>query len=213
QYQSLKAQLKLLNVDVEKIEKGDFAQYFYLTAPISGTVTRVNANAGIYVNPGTYVFEIVNDKQLNLELNVLEKDLARVEKGQKIVFQTLNSNKIFEAKVERIGGTIDDEERSAKVFATVENPNQQFISGMYINAKIRIEEKNVYALPEDAILEDESRSMVFIEKDNQYINVAVTKGITQDGFCEVIEPDQQILDYPVVIKGGYYLQSVLEITE
>lgn len=213
QYKSLKAQLKLLNVDVAKIEQGDFAQYFYLKAPISGTIVTVNANTGIYVNPDTYIYEIVNDKQLNLELNVLEKDLAKVNSGQKIIFQSLNSIENFEAKVERISNNIDAEERSAKIFATIENKNQQFISGMFINAKILIKEENVYALPEEAILENEDQSMVFIENNNQFIHVAVKKGITQNGFCEIINPDQQILDYPVVIKGGYYLQSVLEITE
>lgn len=213
QYKSLKAQLKLLNVNVEKIEKGDFEQYFYITAPISGTITTVNANTGIYVNPDTYIFEIVNDKQLNLEINVLEKDLAKVNNGQKIVFQSLNSTKNFEAKVERISNNIDAEERSAKVFATIENKNKQFISGMFINAKILIKEKDVYALPEEVILENEEQSMVFIKKNNKYINVAVNKGITQNGFCEIINPDQQILENEVVLNGGYYLQSVLEITE
>jgi hypothetical protein len=54
---------------------------------------------------------------------------------------------------------------------------------------------------------------VFTEKNNRYLKIPIQAGLTHDGWREIIDPDPQLLHQPVIIKGGYYLQSVLEITE
>ncbi|HSH50438.1 MAG TPA: efflux RND transporter periplasmic adaptor subunit [Bacteroidales bacterium] len=212
-YKSLKAQLKMLGVDVAQIEQGDFVPSFAVTAPVSGIITSIHGNTGMYIDPGTSIFEIVNDKQLYLVLSVLEKDLNKITFGQKITFQPLNSDKIFETKVNRIGNKINAKERMVPIFATIDNTGQQLKTGMFIEAQILTDEKKIYALPEEAIFENKEETMVFVEKNNQYLKILVHTGLTKDGWREIIDPDPQLLGQPVVIKGGYYLQSVLEIME
>ncbi|MDK2977962.1 MAG: rane fusion protein heavy metal efflux system [Bacteroidales bacterium] len=212
-YKALKARLEMLGVDVAQIEQGDFAPSFAVAAPVSGMITSVHGNTGMYINPGTSIFEIVNDKQLNLVLYVLEKDLHKITYGQKITFQSLNSEKIFETKVKRIGNKINAEERMVPIFATIDNPDQQLKTGMFIEAKILTDEQKIYALPEEAVFDDEEETFVFTEKNNRYLKIPIQAGLTHDGWREIIDPDPQLLHQPVIIKGGYYLQSVLEITE
>jgi len=73
-YKSLKSQLKLLGVNANSIEKGDFVTEFKLISPISGTVSQLNVNNGKYINSDQCAFEIINDSKLNLRFNVFEKD-------------------------------------------------------------------------------------------------------------------------------------------
>lgn len=212
-YKSLKAQLVLLGVVPEQIEKGDFAQTFTIKAPVSGIVTSVDGNTGLFIDAGTSVFEIVDDKQLYLILSVLEKDMSKISYGQTINFHTLTSDTPFETKIKRIGSTINEEERVIPVFATIHNTDHRLRTGMFVKAQILTAEKQVYAIPEEAVLENEEETMVFMEKNNRYLKIPVQKGWIKDGWCEIIEPDQQLLNHPIVIKGGYYLQSVQEIIE
>jgi len=212
-YKSLKAQLVLLGIDPEQTEQGDFAQTFTIKAPVSGIVTSVDGNTGLFIDAGTSVFEIVDDKQLYLVLSVLEKDLKKISYGQSIIFHTLNSDKTFETKIKRIGSSINEEERIVPVFATINNTDQLLKTGMFVKAQILTAEKLVYAIPEEAVFENESETMVFIKKKGRYVKIPVQKGWIKDGWCEIMEPDPQLLNHPIVIKGGYYLQSVQEIIE
>ncbi|MFP4025174.1 MAG: efflux RND transporter periplasmic adaptor subunit [Thiohalospira sp.] len=211
-YKSLKARIEILGVDTENIEKGGFEQHFSLKAPINGIITSAHGNNGMYISPDTYIFEIVNDKQLILTLNVLEAYLTHIKKGQKIVFKTLNSDKNFETRIERIDNKIN-ENGMVRVFANINNKNREIKTGMFIEAQLLTNERTVYALPEEAVLENEEESIVFIENNNQYTKVQVNKGGVKDGWIEIIDPPKPLFNQKIVIKGGYYLQSVQEIME
>lgn len=211
-YKSLKTSIEILGFDTESIEKGNFEQHFSLKAPINGVITSAHGNSGMYISPDTYIFEIVNDKQLILTLNVLEKDLIHIKTGQKIVFKTLNTDKNFETRIERVGNKIN-ENGTVRVFANINNKNREIKTGMFIEAQLLANERTVYALPEEAVMGNEEESMVFIENNNQYTKVQVNKGRVKDGWAEIIDPPKPLFDQKIVVKGGYYLQSVQEIME
>jgi cobalt-zinc-cadmium efflux system membrane fusion protein len=212
-YKSLKAQLALLGVDATQIEQGDLVPAFTLKAPVSGVVTSVNGNTGMFAGPETPVMKIIDDRQLYVTLSVLEKDLAKVAPGQRVTFQTLNSDRQFETTLKHTGHTIDPESRMVRVMATIDNPNGVLRAGMFVDAQVLTAEKKVYALPVEAILEHEEGAMVFMEKDNRYYPVAVEKGMIREGWCELVNPAPELINQQIVIRGGYYLQSVLEIME
>ncbi|HKL09204.1 MAG TPA: efflux RND transporter periplasmic adaptor subunit [Bacteroidales bacterium] len=212
-YKSLKAQLVLLGVDVAQIEQGELKQAFVVSAPVSGTITSIHGNAGMYIGEGTPMVEIVNDQQLNVVLNVLEKEVGKVDYGQPVTFQTLNSDQVYETTVERIGNKIDGEDKRVPVFATIDNSRRTLKAGMFVEAQLLTAEKKVYALPGEAVFDREDGSIVFVEKDNRYLKVPVRKGLTKDGWYEIIDPDPMLLNQKVVIRGGYYLQSMTEIME
>jgi cobalt-zinc-cadmium efflux system membrane fusion protein len=66
----LKAQLKLIGIDVESLETGNIQSVVILLAPLSGYVTAVNHHPGAFVEPREVIFEIVNVNDLHLHLNV-----------------------------------------------------------------------------------------------------------------------------------------------
>ena len=212
-YKSLKAQLELLGVNTSKIEAGEFVKDFKITAPISGTVSQLNANKGKFVSSEDIIYEIINASVLNIKLNVFEKDISNVKVGQTIRFGIINNEKDFLSKVKRIGIKIDVSNKTSLVQSTINNKNQLLKPGMYVNASINILEKEAFTLPSEAIVDFSGESFVFIKKDNSFKRIKIEKGIEQDDFCEIINLDEKLLNAEIVIKGAYYLIAKMEVEE
>src|SRR5687768_12995048 len=66
----LRAQLKLIGVDLTSLEKGNIQSVVLLRAPMHGYVTEVNHHPGEFVEPREVIFEIVNMDELHLHLNI-----------------------------------------------------------------------------------------------------------------------------------------------
>ncbi len=212
-YKSLKAQLELLGVNTSEIEKGEFVKDFKITAPISGTISQLNANKGKFVSSEDFIYEIINASVLNIKLNVFEKDISKVKVGQKIHFSILNNEKQFVSKVQRTGIKIDKSNRTSLVQSAIDNKNHLFKPGMYVNASINISEKEAFTLPNDAVVDLKGESFVFIKKDNSFKRIKIEKGVVQDDFCEILNLDKELLKAEVVIKGVYYLMAETEAEE
>lgn len=209
-YKSLKSQLELLGVNTSQIEKGDFVKNFKLIAPISGVVSKLNTNKGKLVSPENFVYEIANDKTLYLHFKVFEKDISHVKVGQKIMFWPLKQGAKYEARVQRIGITIDDSDRSTMVHSKIENKNKSLKPGMFINASIYLNERESLTIPEEAIVEYEGVYFVFIQNKNSFELVKIERGATQNGFVELINPTENLIKSNIVVNGNYYLQSKLQ---
>lgn len=212
-YESLKSQLELLGIHTDRVEKGDFENEFRLIAPISGVVSALNANKGKLVSPDVFVYEIVNDEMLYLKFKVFERDIPRVKVGQKIVFWPLNDNYKFEAKVQRVGIMVHDTDRSTKVHSKIDNKNKALKAGMYLNASIYISERESYTIPSEAIVNYMGDDYVFVKNNETFNLKKINKGIEQNNFTEIINPDESILKSEIVTSGNYYLISKLETDE
>ncbi|MCK5028024.1 MAG: efflux RND transporter periplasmic adaptor subunit [Bacteroidales bacterium] len=212
-YKSLKAQLELLGVNPIKIEKEDFETEFKLFSPISGTVSKLNANKGLLVNPENPVYEIINDEYLFLNLNVFEKDIQKVSLGQKINFSLLNDPKKFEAKVKRIGIGIEENNRTTTVHSITEKKNSKLRPGKFVSASILINERESYTLPSEAIVTFNDESYIFIRIENTFKTVKVKPGIEKNNLYEITETNNELLNAEIVIKGTYYLSSIIEAVE
>jgi membrane fusion protein, heavy metal efflux system len=212
-YKSLKAQLELLGVNTLKIEKEDFEKEFKLFSPINGTISKLNANKGRLVNPKNPVYEIINDEYLFLNLNVYEKDILKVSVGQKISFNLLNDPKKFEAKVKRIGIGIEENNRTTTVHSITEKKNPKLRPGKFVSASILINERESYTLPSEAIVTFNDESYVFIKTENTFKTVKIKTGIEKDNQYEIAEINNELLNAKIVIKGTYYLSSIIEAVE
>lgn len=210
EYKSLKSKLQLLGVQVNTIEKGDFITEYQLRAPISGVISKLNANTGKYVSSDEYIFEIINDTKLNLNFNVFEKDINKIKPGQKIQFHILNDERIYESSVSRVGISIDEKNRSTMVHGLYNNSKKELKAGMHILVSVKLNEKNVYVLPNEAITESDGKFIIFLRNENQFKAVNIEKGIEFDGFTEIKNFDKSLINQEIVTKGSYYLMSILE---
>ena len=107
--EALKQKLLLMNIQVSRLEGGTILRSIPVLAPISGYVTKVNANVGKYVSPNEPLFEIVDTEHLHAELTVFEKDIPRLKIGSKVRFILSNESKERTATVHLIGREIDND--------------------------------------------------------------------------------------------------------
>ena len=162
----LKRKLQLLNIDPKLVEKGVLSSEAKIFSPISGDVTLIDVNSGSPVSPSDVIMEIVNTDHLHLELRVFEKDVLMLKIGQRVKFEIPESNKRdYSGEIHLIGKSIG-KDRTVQVHVHIEEPYEDgLIPGMFVQAKIILEEKMSVAIDKSAI----------VKKDDQYYLLQLNK--------------------------------------
>jgi len=222
-YKNLKAQVKgleqklaMIGINPANLREDNITSSVTVVAPISGFVKTVNINIGKFVAPADVMFEIVNSDKLFLELTLFEKDADKVAAGQKISFFINNETEQHEAVIYQTGKSISAD-KTYKVYASVPGVCKNVLPGMYVNAIIESTGNKVAALPTDAVVSFDDKDYIFIfDKDKveagkpftEYRMIEIHKGVTDNGYIEVILPEGfNIQTAKVVIKGAYNLLS------
>jgi cobalt-zinc-cadmium efflux system membrane fusion protein len=232
----IRAKLKMLNIDVTGIEKGELHQTINLYSPITGFVTKVNVNIGAYVNPTDVMFEIVNTEHLHAELTIFEKDVPKLKIGQKVLFTLANESKPRKATVHLIGREIN-KDRSVQIHCHLDDEDAELIPGTYLRALVETNNNNVTAVPDEAIVNFEGKDYIFMLKEKHeepdqnngeeegkkgheepgeiyfFEMVEITKGNTELGFSEITLPEQFDLKNEIVTKGAYNLLAKMKNSE
>lgn len=217
---ALEHKLNLIGIDPKKLTDETIARSVSVVSPISGYVKAVNINIGKYVNPTDVMFEIINNQKLTIELSLFEKDIEKVSIGQKIRFSLPNKpGKEQTAIIKQVGKTIGND-KTIKVYASVDNEDKNLLPGMFVNALIETDNNSITALPDEAILTFDDKNYIFIyfEKKKEgnknvtlFQQIEVKKGISNNGFTEVILPKDFIIEKSkIVIKGTYNLLSAMK---
>ena len=223
EYKSLKTQVKaleqklsLIGIDPAALHEGNISSSVALLSPISGYVKAVNVNIGKFVSPSDILFEIVNSDKLFLELTLFEKDANKVSTGQKIRFFINNETEQHDAVIYQTGKSID-ENRTYKIYASIQGVCKNVLPGMYVNAIIEEAGNEATTVPSDAVVSFDDKDYIFIfgknkEEDGkpftEYRMIEVKKGVTDNGYTEIALPENlDIKTVKVVIKGAYNLLS------
>ncbi len=160
-----------------------------LRAPADGTITKVDIKLGELVQALKEVMVLQDVKNVYLEANINEANIARVAVGSvvDITFDSLGSDKIFKGNVLKIdpSSTVVSGVVNYKVTASVDTITD-IRPGMTANMTILINEKSgVVTVPSRAVLtgKDGTRTIRIVTdtKKKKFIEVPVTVGITGDG--------------------------------
>ncbi len=208
--EGLKQQLLLLHLDINKITQGHITSLATLRAPVSGDITRIEADINMVALPGDVVAEIIDTRQLQLNLAVFEKDILSVKPGQKVMF-TLpeNSGKMFTATVKLAGKAIDSANRTATILAVPsDSARQKLLAGMYIDATIIVSSRTVWALPTDALMTGENNHFVLLLEKSETDGYAFRKfpvhtDKRQGELTEVMPSDEVSPQAVLLVKGVY----------
>ncbi|MBY0426028.1 MAG: efflux RND transporter periplasmic adaptor subunit, partial [Cytophagales bacterium] len=217
---ALEEKLRILNIDPTTLTQSNIRSTVNIYAPIGGYVTVVNVNIGRFVNPQDVICEIVDTDHLHAELTVFEKDISKLKKGQKVRFVLVNeSNKERTATIFLINHKIS-EERTIRVHAHLDSEDPALMPNMYLKAVIEVGDNKTTALPDVAIVNAGSKNYIFIKDDghghdheeeknaeeNVFKAIEIQKGVSQNGYTEVILPEGFETDHAeVVTKGAYDL--------
>lgn len=223
EYRSLKAQLKgigqkllVIGINPTTLTEERISANIALVSPINGFVQTANISMGKYVSPTDVLFEIVGIDNLLLELSLFEKDANTITIGQFVHFNINNETHEHKAKIYQVGKSINSD-KTYKVYATIQQPCNNVMPGMYVLAHIEKTDKQVTAVPAEAVVSFDNKYYIFAyEKDKEedgkpfteYRFIEITTGDTNDGYTEIQLPAGfDIQNAKIVLKGAYKLLS------
>ena len=212
EYQSLKVilrslaeKLELLHINAKTLTEQSLSRRVKIYAPFNGFVSKVFVNIGKYVNPSDVLFELVNPKDIHVNLHVFEKDIVKLSVGQNlIVYTNSNPDKKYPCEILLISKDISID-GTAEVHCHFEQYDQTLIPGMYMNADISVNHSNVLCLPEEAIVSFEGKQYIFLKEQNDsYTIKEIQTGMKDKGFVQILNTED-VQKKSIVIKGAYSL--------
>jgi cobalt-zinc-cadmium efflux system membrane fusion protein len=214
QVKALGEKLQLIGIPPDRLNEHNLSRSITIPSPIDGFVTKVNVNIGKYVNPSDVLFEIVNPGDIHLALMVFEKDVNKLSVGQKLLAYTNNDpGKKYLCEIILIGKDFSND-KSVEVHCHFRQYDKTLIPGMFMNADVRVEDRQATALPESAIVSYGGRQYVFAVKgDRQFEMTEVKTGTTENGHTVIDTRTMQGMDSTVfVTKGAYTLLMKMKNT-
>jgi len=211
QLKGLQSRLKLLGIVIPT--GGDFITNIAVKSPLNGYIREITANTGIFVQPEQRLFQIVDNHHLHIDLKVFEKDLPYIKKGQIIQFSLQSKpDEVMNAYIFAIGKALDEAERTVAIHAEIQEDKENLLPGMFVEARIILEDKKMPTLPEDAITVDKGLYYIFIkeeehEDETHFKKVPVLLGTADMGYVEVKPLEALPSDTKIVTKSAYFLMA------
>lgn len=209
---ALAQKLQLAGIHPANLTENNISKSVNIHSPIDGYVTKVNVNIGKYISPTEIMFELVNPTDIHLALKVFEKDLPKLFIGQELIaFTNNNPSKKYDCEVLLMGKDINAEGYT-DVHCHFEQYDKVLIPGTYMNAEIKVKNRQAIVLPAEAIVRHEGKHFIFKEVAKQkYAMLEVEAGETENGFTELLVPEAMLKESGnYVTKGAYTLLMMLK---
>ena len=215
---ALTTKLVLLGANIEQLKKGQFQNRILLKSPISGSVKSLDITLGQHVDPTEEVYEVIDPSHLHLELNVYEKDISKIRKGQHVTFSfPALKDSVFHGEVFLVGSDLSEVKRSANVHVHIHENPESIRAGMYATAKIQVDSTKSLAIPSSAIAQEGNTSLIFsITRDDMeysFERIPVTTGLEVDGMVELLSLEDRFINRDIVVSGAFHLLTAFAGTQ
>jgi len=217
---TLEKQLQQLNIDPKAVAGGNIVSQVSVTAPIAGTIGHITVNTGTFAQTGKPLMEIIDNSKIHCDLTVYEKDLFKVQIGQKVNFILTNqNNQPIQGKIYGINKSFEDDSKGIVVHAIIEGANTyKLIPGMYVTALIDVGNQQTMAVPVDAIVRSEGKDYIYLVEDAKdgrgsssqaiaFKKAEVITGESELGYVQVTPLTDLPESTRIVKKGAFYLLS------
>lgn len=205
QVQSARAQLA--SAEEQIVLARQQIEFANVRAPFSGRVAGKPLQVGAFAGPGTPVVRIVGSEGIYFESDVPEVQISRVETGMavRISVDALNGRS-FNGRVVGINPSAESLGRLFKVRIQLDGMPEGLKAGMFARGQLELSRRDdVITLPISAVLNEASRSFVYVVSGGEAIQREVKAGLQQGGRIEItqgLQPGEQ-----VIIKGQNLVQS------
>lgn len=177
--------------------------YATVTAPISGTVTMVNANVGSYATASSPMFEIANVDTLEITAGINEQNVSKIKIGQEVLLKINSvSDQWMSGTITEISKVMNAQTKAYPITIAMSNKDDALVAGMYAEVQVVVDHADdVLVIPVDAIVYKEAKPFAFVtQPDGTVKEAALTLGIN-DGDNYVVTEGLQAGDQ-IVVKGN-----------
>lgn len=184
-----------------------------LTAPVAGTITKRDVNAGEVVEANKELMRVTNLSSVWAIAQVYEKDLGLLREGSGASITTdAHPDRLFRGHVTYIDPNIDQTTRTAQVRVELDNPGQILKIGMYVNVALGsggVAERTMPTIPKSAIQDMNDKQVVFIATDKPNVFVIRFVRLGKENNGQVIVLEGLNVGDKIVTDGGFLLRAEL----
>jgi len=195
---------------IERDEVGAVYEPVPVPSTITGVVGRVYLDAGANVTRTTPIAFVVNQSQVRVLLDIPEKYVGKIYKGQDATFtvESLDDN-VFTGTVNVISPVVDSASRTMAIEVRADNPKGLLKSGMFAKVDMVLSEKqNAPSLSSASVFtaaDGKTYVLVPSADGDKAVRKDVTAGFTTDAYTEItsgVSPGDKVIGYIFGIKDG-----------
>ncbi len=138
-----------------------------IRAPFAGKLGITTVNPGQYINPGDKIVTLQTLDPIYIDFYLPQQEISRIAIGRKLTLAADSyAGQAFSGKVTALSPRVETDSRNIRVEATVANPRQQLLPGMYATVDVVAGEKQNYlTLPQTAVSFNPYGNTVFVVED------------------------------------------------
>lgn len=210
-------QLQQMGISTKQVAKGKFTTVFPLRAPISGTVSDMQASLGSYADMQTPLMKIRNNHAVECDLNVFEKDIAKVKVGDQVLVSLTNQPGVnVSGRVYGMNQYLNKGTKSVAVHVKLDaKRGAKLFEGMYVSGQIATGRQLCMTLPDKAIVSADGKQYVFALNQQHskggtysFSRHEVTTGVSNNGYTEVALCKHLKKGQKIVTDNVFYLASL-----
>jgi len=140
-----------------------------ILSPISGTINHADLTIGSVVQPTEHLFEVVDLSKVWGKIQVLERDLSRVDVGQPVeIHLPAYPGQVFRGTIQVKGSYLEPKTHLGSVWTELDNPPGQaprLLPGMFGQAQVIIPRPGkLLTVPAAALVRDGAERFVLVEE-------------------------------------------------
>jgi len=158
-----------------------------IIAPFSGRVGIREITPGILGGEDSIIATLDDIENIKLDIKVPESYSNILKRNLKIKATSESFNETFFGNLDVISSRVDPTTRSILVQAKIKNNNYKIIPGMLINIEIIFNEKKSIGVPEESIIQQGTRTVVYKVIEDKTVSLTEVKtGIRNFGKVEIL---------------------------
>jgi len=158
-----------------------------IIAPFSGRLGIREITPGILGGEDSIIATLDDIENIKLDIKVPESYSGILKRNLKIKATSESVNETFFGNLDVISSRVDPTTRSILVQAKIKNNNYKIIPGMLINIEIIFNEKESIGVPEESIIQQGTRTVVYKVVEDKTVSLTEVKtGIRNFGKVEIL---------------------------
>jgi RND family efflux transporter MFP subunit len=160
-----------------------------VTAPLAGFIKERPAAAGQFLRANSPVVTIVQNSPLKLHADVPESAVAYVKVGRPVQFHVdAFPERAFEGKITRLSPSVDQQSRTLKLEALVNNSNGQLKPGFFARVTVQTDRKDkTLVVPAASLMTVSGIEKVFVIESGKVSERIVKSGVRLGNEVEIVD--------------------------
>jgi RND family efflux transporter MFP subunit len=189
--------------------------YTAIRAPFTGTLAAGRRiSSGTYINAGTQVGELVDDRSVRIRFDVLESEISNIDRGMDVQLTAPGGGQLM-GTVEAVSPVVNSDSKTGTVIVGAENPDGMLTPGMTVEGRIQtLRQDGKVRVPRSAILSrDGGRTLLFkLHPENNEVHWVYVEPEAQNSDWAIIN-HEEVAPGDTIAVDRHFALSHLQVVE